>query len=140
LIRRVDDLHGRLHQAERGVHRRADHRVQLLTARLRAASPFARLRAGRHELDRLEARLGGAMSRRVLEPRHRLAGAAGRLNSLSPLAVLGRGYSLTRTADGRVVRAAREVQSGDPVSVLLHEGSLDCRVEQARERDERPQA
>jgi exodeoxyribonuclease VII large subunit len=140
LIRRVDDLQGRLHQAERGVQRRADHRVQLLTARLRAASPFARLRAGRHQLDRLEARLGGAMSRRVLEPRHRLAGAAGRLNSLSPLAVLGRGYSLTRTADGRVVRAAGEVQSGDPVSVLLHEGSLDCRVEQARERDERPQA
>jgi exodeoxyribonuclease VII large subunit len=79
------------------------------------------------------------MRRRLVERQHRLAGAAGRLDSLSPLAVLGRGYSLTRAADGRIVRAARQVRPGDPLSVLLHEGSLDCRVERARERDERPQ-
>jgi exodeoxyribonuclease VII large subunit len=139
LIRRVDELQGRLHHAGRGVHRRAAHRVELLSARLRAVSPFARLRADRHRLERLETRLTGAMRRRLVERQHRLAGAAGRLDSLSPLAVLGRGYSLSRAADGRIVRAARQVRPGDPLSVLLHEGSLDCRVERARERDERPQ-
>jgi exodeoxyribonuclease VII large subunit len=139
LARRVDELHGRLQHAGRGVHRRAGHRIELLSARLRAASPFARLRADRHRLERLDSRLGAAMSRRLVDRRHRLAGAVGRLDSLSPLAVLGRGYSLARAADGRIVRAAREVQPGDPLSVLLHEGSLDCRVERARERDERPQ-
>ncbi len=139
LVRRVDELQGRLHHAGRGAHWRAVHRVELLTARLRAASPFARLRADRHRLERVEAQLAGAMSRRLVERQHRLAGAVGRLDSLSPLAVLGRGYSLTRAADGHIVRTARQVRPGDPLSVLLHEGSLDCRVERARERDERPQ-
>ncbi len=139
LARRVDELQGRLQHAGRGAHRRIGHRVELLTARLRAASPFARLRADRHRLERVEARLAGVLSRGLVERQHRLARALGRLDSLSPLAVLGRGYSLTRAADGRIVRTAREVQPGDPLSVLLHEGSLDCRVERARERDERPQ-
>jgi len=53
--------------------------------------------------------------------------------------VLGRGYSLTRTATGAVVRSASDVSVGDRVNVLLSEGALDCRVETKRERDDRPQ-
>jgi exodeoxyribonuclease VII large subunit len=79
------------------------------------------------------------MHRTLDRARHRLGADAGRLDSLSPLAVLGRGYSLTRTPDGRIVRAAREVAAGDTVRVLLHEGSLDCRVDATREHDDRPQ-
>ena len=41
--------------------------------------------------------------------------------------------------DGRIVRTAGQVAPGDPVSVLLHEGQLDCRVECTREHDDRPQ-
>jgi exodeoxyribonuclease VII large subunit len=139
LERRLDQVRGRLARAADGVHRRAAYRVDLLTARLRAASPYARLRTDRHRLERLETRLLGVMTRRLAGDRHRLAAAAGRLGSLSPLAVLSRGYSLTRTPDGRIVRAAGQVAAGDPVSVLLHEGRLDCRVERTREHDDRPQ-
>jgi exodeoxyribonuclease VII large subunit len=139
LTRRVDDIRARLVVAGRATHRRGAHRVELLAARLRAASPFARLHTGRHRLERLTTQLRGRLVARLGESRRRLAGAIGRLDSLSPLAVLGRGYSLTRAADGRIVRAAREVAAGDPVNVRLGEGSLDCRVEQAKERDERPQ-
>src|SRR5213078_2384275 len=71
--------------------------------------------------------------------RFRLRAALGQLDSLSPLAVLGRGYSLTLTDDRRIVRSAREVRAGDDVRVLLHEGSLDCRVARTREADDRPQ-
>jgi exodeoxyribonuclease VII large subunit len=137
LERRLDEAQARLARAAHGVHHRAAYRVDLITARLRAASPFARLGGGRHRLERLEARLHGAMARRLAGDRHRLTAAAGRLGSLSPLAVLSRGYSLTRAADGRIVRAAGQVAAGDEVSVLLHEGRLDCRVELTRERDER---
>jgi exodeoxyribonuclease VII large subunit len=139
LERRVDQVRARLDRAADGVHRRAAYRVDLLTSRLRAASPYARLSTDRHRLERLEARLHGAMTRRLVGNRHRLTAAAGRLGSLSPLAVLGRGYSLTRTPDGRIVRTAGQVAPGDPLSVLLHEGQLDCRVERTREQDDRPQ-
>ncbi len=139
LARRVDHARVRLETAAGGAHRRARHRVDVLTARLRAASPFARLGDGRNRLERLHTRLHGEMARRLVQRRHQLTAAVGRLHSLSPLAVLGRGYSLTRAADGAIVRAARQIRAGDAVSVLLHEGSLDCRVEQAREADDRPQ-
>jgi len=139
LERRLDQVRGRLQRAADGMHRGAAYRVDLLTARLRSASPYARLRTDRHRLERLEARLFGAMGRRLAGDRHRLSASAGRLGSLSPLAVLSRGYSLTRTPDGRIVRAASQVAPGDPLSVLLHEGRLDCRVERTREHDDRPQ-
>ena len=57
--------------------------------------------------------------------------AAGRLESLSPLAVLGRGYSLTqRTADGRVIRAAAELSPGEQISTRFARGQATSRVEQ----------
>jgi len=138
LARRVDEAHRRVLRAGAGACRRAEHRLELLVARLRAAGPRARLAADRHRLERARARLGHALARRLAEARHRLGATVGRLDSLSPLAVLGRGYSLARTADGRIVRSARQVAAGDPLAVLLAEGSLDCRVERVRERDDRP--
>jgi exodeoxyribonuclease VII large subunit len=139
LDRRVDDAVARLIHGARAGHGRAAHRADLLAARLRAAGPFARLADGRRRLDRIQARLRHEIGRHVGRARHRLAEAVGRLDSLSPLAVLRRGYSLTRTPDGHVVRSARDVGPGDAVHVLLGEGRLDCRVEHARERDDRPQ-
>ncbi|HLO03991.1 MAG TPA: exodeoxyribonuclease VII large subunit, partial [Symbiobacteriaceae bacterium] len=60
----------------------------------------------------------------------RLAGAAGRLDALSPLAVLGRGYAIARRADGSVVKAASSVAAGERLDLLLHEGSLQVEVKE----------
>lgn len=90
-----------------------------LRARLGAArADFAAQRnrfeaAGRNELDRAT---------------QRFAVTGARLDSLSPLAVLGRGYALALTPDGRLVRAAKEVNVGDNLRVRLADGSVDCRV------------
>ena len=75
----------------------------------------------------------------ITRGRHRVAGTAGRLHSLSPLAVLGRGYSLTRLPSGEIVRSVRQVGVGHEVDVLLSEGTLACRVSATKERDERPE-
>ena len=94
---------------------------------------------GKYDLEAARLAVGNAMDRGVVEARHRLGLSAGRLNSLSPLAVLGRGYSLTRLPSGEIVRRADQVAAGAGVRVVLHEGSLDCRVEATWEHDERPQ-
>jgi len=138
LERRADDLRARLGHATAATLHGARHRVALLAHRLRAQSPIARAARDRRQLEHLRASLARAAGQRLDGSRHRLAMAAGRLHSLSPLGVLGRGYSLTLTRSRRIVRSWREVTAGDPVRVLLHEGSLECRVETAKERDDRP--
>jgi len=55
--------------------------------------------------------------------------AAARLDDLSPLAILGRGYAVCYEEDGTVVRSAERVSSGDRVRIRLAEGRLGCRVE-----------
>jgi exodeoxyribonuclease VII large subunit len=62
----------------------------------------------------------------------RLRGAAARLESLSPLAVLGRGYAVCWNEDRtRVIRDAAAVSPGDVVKVTLDRGELDCEVRPA---------
>jgi len=139
LQRRLDDARARLRRAALAAVAGAERRVALAGRSLRTLSPVARTVNGRRALTELQGRLERGAHRGLDRSRHALAGAAGRLDSLSPLAVLGRGYSLTRTSEGRIVRSWREVDAGDAVRVLLHEGSLDCRVDATREHDDRPQ-
>ncbi len=55
---------------------------------------------------------------------------ASRLNDLSPVAILDRGYSITRTIpDAVVVRDPKTVKSGQELEVMVAKGSLICRVE-----------
>ena len=133
LHRRVDTARTRLGRGIDALVRRVAHRLELATAGLRSASPRARLARDRHRHERLEARLRVELAHALDRGRHRLGVAAGQLDSLSPLAVLARGYSLTRTPDGAVVRDARQVRPGDDVTVLLQVGQLDCRVITTRE-------
>jgi exodeoxyribonuclease VII large subunit len=139
LERRVDELTARLRRAMRAELGRANHRVALSTRALRASDPVARVSRDRHRLENLQSRMVASLSRRRDRARYALQTAVGRLDSLSPLAVLGRGYSLTRTAAGQVVHSPAQVNVGDPIRVLLHRGSLDARVTDTREKDDRPQ-
>jgi exodeoxyribonuclease VII large subunit len=90
-------------------------------------------------LAQLRGRLASAAAHSVKASRHRFDAAVGQLDSLSPLAVLGRGYSLTRLASGAIVRTAAQTRPGDAIEILLHQGVLDARVERLKERDDRHQ-
>jgi exodeoxyribonuclease VII large subunit len=99
-------------------------RLAAVRARLmRAAAPIVPSRAGAVAAAR--ERLSAALARRAATAAARLASAAGRLDALSPLAVLARGYSITRRArDGAIVRSRRDVARGDTVLVTLAEGAV----------------
>lgn len=92
-------------------------------------SLLPRLASGRSELCELRLRLDDA-SRRQLEQRRRgLEGLMGKLDALSPLRVLQRGYAVARTPEGRVLTEAAGVAPGTAFRLLLSQGALDCRVE-----------
>ena len=62
--------------------------------------------------------------------RHRVAGTLGKLDSLSPLSILQRGYTITRKVPLlQILRDATDVKEGDRVEVKLFRGKLLCGVE-----------
>ena len=69
------------------------------------------------------------MSEKYARHDRRLRTAVARLEALSPLAVLGRGYAVCWNADRSVViRFATDAEPGDSVTVTLHRGELSCEV------------
>jgi len=81
-------------------------------------------------LDELEMRSTRAVRQQIKLARQQTASLAARLESLSPLAVLARGYSLTqRAADGRVIRNAGELSCGEQLTTRFARGQALSRVE-----------
>jgi len=109
---------------------RARARVAHLGEALAARSPRARIERGRMREARARAALEAAIARRIDQGRRRFVEWAARLDALSPLAVLARGYALVRRAeDGRIVRSPRDVRIADRLDVRLATGRLVARVE-----------
>jgi exodeoxyribonuclease VII large subunit len=125
--RRLAGLHHRLVTVGRRLP--ADGRAQL-AALERALERCGRSlpRRARARLERVWTRLrsgGPGLSRRA---RLRLAEVAGKLDALSPLRVLERGYAVVSGPTGRVVTDAREVRAGDALGVRLLRGRLRAQV------------
>jgi exodeoxyribonuclease VII large subunit len=97
--------------------------IEPLAQRL-APAAAARIAGARRDVEGLQDRLGRALPRRLDGERASLAKAAGRLDALSPLAVLARGYAIATVDGGRAVRSAREVAAGDRVRVRVHDGAI----------------
>jgi exodeoxyribonuclease VII large subunit len=79
-------------------------------------------------VDGLGRRLSAAARGRLEARRSTLGRAAGKLDSLSPLAVLSRGYALVFDGAGRLLRRSADVAVGSDVRLQLGEGALGARV------------
>jgi exodeoxyribonuclease VII large subunit len=129
---RVDDLGSRAAAALKTLVAQRRSRHAQMGQRLEKVNPLQVLQRRRAQLTLAWTRLRHAILH-VLEPgRTRLQGAAGKLDALSPLAILARGYAICQDARGHIVTDASRVAAGDPVSVRLSQGSLDCRVSAIR--------
>ena len=97
-----------------------------LTERLKRQEP--RLRLGRlaAELSTLRTRAAQALRRKLDEEHKTLAELAAKLNALSPLGVLARGYSLVFDGEGRLIKEAGQVRPGDALRIRLHRGELEA--------------
>ncbi|EGW36684.1 exodeoxyribonuclease VII large subunit [Desulfosporosinus sp. OT] len=90
--------------------------------------PFWRIDQNRQRLDNLQIRLQEGMTRFVIDKNGILNLLAAKLDLLSPLAILGRGYSLTYDAEGLLLRSASQVELHDQIQIRLGEGNLRCEV------------
>ena len=91
-------------------------------------SPINYVNERRLLLDHSAQRLGAAMQRNQEAQKRRFIHLTAKLDALSPLKVLARGYSVVLTEDGRVVQRAEQVSVGQQVTVKLSEGSITASV------------
>jgi exodeoxyribonuclease VII large subunit len=129
LIAGLFEMNGRLREAVTTRIRFARQRLDQLAARPALRRPLQRIRDLEQKLDDTAARLNRAAKVRLALAQERLAAVAGQLETLSPLNVLNRGYSLTRTADGRLVRDPADVQPGDTLVTRVAGGEISSTVE-----------
>ncbi len=127
---RLDELTTRL---VRAAHLRIKEAHRKLAAEQRAlllASPGQRIGALKERLISSCNSLVSGISGLLQQERAKVSELNSRLNDLNPLAVLARGYSITRkVATGEILTHSKVVAEGEGVEVILHKGRLNCRVE-----------
>jgi exodeoxyribonuclease VII large subunit len=101
-----------------------------LDLRLSRQNPVARVLRQKVVLQALSDRLDKPMLALLSRQSFRLGQAGAGLDALSPLASLGRGYSICLKPDGSVVSRVGQVGAGDEVKLRVSDGSIGCRVEQ----------
>ena len=84
------------------------------------------VRDARTDLDRTRKRLGQSTERVVVRNRATIGTAAARLNALSPLATLSRGYAVARDPNGGALTSVRHFKPGFDFELLLHDGKVNA--------------
>jgi exodeoxyribonuclease VII large subunit len=132
----VRGLELRLRMALAGRVTHARQRLDALRARPALARPLDGVMQRARRVDELSLRLHAAARADLRDRQARLAGVAGKLDALSPLAVLGRGYSLTfAEADDRLIADAAQLKVGQRVVTRFHRGRATSRVEDIHRED-----
>lgn len=124
----------------RGMERRLErvrYRLNQDVLRLKMHHPERQLNEKRQRLADLEDRMGRIMERRVTAGRHRLALLAGRLQSLSPLEQISRGYGFITDGGGKRLESVSQVKPGDRITVRVRDGRAVARVEETESLDDR---
>ena len=117
----------RVLQSATGFIEQRRSQVETLRVRLEAASGFAS--KSRSQLDNLASRLDSSLDAAMTRKKNEYLRAAAKLDALSPLKVLSRGYAIAMDEDGRAVKDSSGVRAGDKLTVRLASGALGCRVE-----------
>ena len=129
LAQRLDELSFRQESAISNRHRELDRRLAVLTAAVLRHDPRQELARARQRLAALGARLERAAERLLHISAASFSALDARLNSLSPLAVLDRGYSLVLSPEGVLIRSTAQVAPGQLVNTRLADGQFASRVE-----------
>jgi exodeoxyribonuclease VII large subunit len=130
---RLSGLKLALNTAGHQLTRRERAHLQKLKAELSQHTPRPRLEHEKRRLLRDKERLPGLIKGKLERHRERLHALERRLESLSPLKVLARGYSITRTADGHVVTRVEQAPVGAQIRVMLSgDQELEAEVKATR--------
>lgn len=107
--------------------------VSSLAAARSLRSPINYLNDQRLRLDYTHRRLGAASTALLNQNREQFVRLTAKLDAMSPLKVLGRGYSVTLNENGQLVKSVKAVKCGDSLTVRMSDGKLTAQVQEVFE-------
>ena len=106
--------------------------IHTLKAKLAGFTPHHKIRELHHQLNHSYRSMQNLITSSVQDRQQTLANLSGKLDAMSPLSTLKRGFSIaTNAQDHQILRDASEVKPGDKINVQLIHGNLDCLVEKS---------
>lgn len=127
LLEMTDKYEQRIEKSALAALGRADDRYSAISARLTAQSPENRLRLTAQRIDSLEKRCSDSFERYCERLDHKLSEHIAKLDSLSPLKVLSRGYSLVYKGE-ELLNSAEKLEKGDVLSIRFGSGGANAEV------------
>lgn len=124
----LDDASERMQEAFAEKLRRSEERLERLSARLSPMRLAGRVATNGTRLAVIEQRQGAAFQKLLGAKREDLKIAAASLDALSPLSVLGRGFSIAENERGEILRDTAGVKKGDKLKIRLASGKLETEV------------
>ncbi len=128
LSQRLDESEQRLQRAEQLILARSNNWLREIKLRLQAHAPQQRIQVLRERLEGGTRQLRQLMDHRLKQNKEHLSGLSHTLNTVSPLATLSRGYSITTTAEGEVLLSTEHLQRGEEIRTRLGEGEVTSKV------------
>ena len=128
LLRHLQAVDNRLVQSELNLLEREERRLKNIAAKRVLTDPTAYFQDRKMQLDYLQQKLASVTRSQVEKEARRFAHLTAKLDAMSPLKVLGRGYAMAQSEDGTVLRSAEQVRQGEQIRVRLAQGSLQCIV------------
>ena len=102
--------------------------LDVLSASPALRSPDGYLQQREQGLELLKNRMIAVQNQNITRKNQQFIAAVSKLDAMSPLKVLSRGYAMAQNQDGEVVRSVRQIQSGDKISIIVSDGRIDATV------------
>ena len=125
---RLDDAFGKSENAFNRLLTAKKTLFNSLAKQLDLCSPVGRLQNEKNMLTHRYELMEKAMMAMLDRRKDRLGSAAGRLDAINPLAVLGRGYSVAKKNDGSIIGSAAKLKEGEDISILFADGEAEARI------------
>lgn len=107
--------------------------LEILSASPALKSPAAYLQQRSKVLDLLRSRLVSAQNSNISRRKQQFLTCTAKLDALSPLKVLTRGYALVQVGEGSILRSVKQASEGDDISVRISDGQITARVRSIKE-------
>ena len=124
LMEKLRNVYGRLLFCSNKITENRRMRLRYLADKPAMKNPVYKINETRLFLDSVSRNFAAALAAVLEAKKKQCAVAAARLDALSPLAVLSRGYSVTRDTEGKIVRSAKKIRPGDKLSLTFADGEV----------------